>query len=126
MLPLLLFDPSSHGVLLIGSMSTEVRIYHNPRFVQPTHANARCSHLPRWLRSVETGEPHKVSARGLLATSWRQLRRHLPAILAVAALSDGVMFLLHRLSHRLTNTGARHDASCLPLPVCIFQSGSVL
>ena len=61
---------------------------------------ARC---PR--SSVQTSAP-RGTARGLLATSWRQLRRHLPAVLAVAALSDGVMFLLHRLSHRLTNTGA--------------------
>ena len=54
----------------------------------------------------------RATARGLLGTSWRRLRRHLPAVLAVAALSDGVMFLLHRLSHRLTNAGATLSLPC--------------
>ena len=69
-------------------------------------------YLAEQLRGVDRGE-HKATARGLLGTTWRQLRRHLPAVLAVAALSDVVMFLLHRLSHRLTNTGVgRRDPSC--------------
>ena len=55
--------------------------------------------------SEEAVGRQQVTGRSLLATTWRQVRRHLPAVLAVAALSDGATFLLHRVSHRLTNTG---------------------
>jgi hypothetical protein len=43
----------------------------------------------------------------LARSSWQLLRQHLWALLAVYAIKDGLAFLLHRVSHRLTNAGGR-------------------
>jgi len=115
-LPLLLLECSWHTIQMVSStnrssVDTTSRMLFMPAMPMRDALTwpDSCAALRwgvKWLRSVEMGETHKPSARGMLVLSWGQLRRHLPAVLAVAALSDGVMFLLHRLSHRLTNTGA--------------------
>ena len=53
-----------------------------------------------------------MTGKALLLSSWQKLRQRLPAILAVAFLSEAALFLLYRCSHRLTNAGMQH----LPWP----------
>ena len=61
----------------------------------------------------------------LLGDCSRLAQTHLWPLLAVHCLADAAVFLLHRISHRLTNQGARARAAGRPAGICaLWQPGS--
>jgi hypothetical protein len=104
---------SSHGTLPWGPSVCSCRLQTRPRRPRQQHV-ARASDSPAAPAAPAPPPSSKRPAlKQLVKQAWQLLqadalllRRHLWAVLVVYSLKDVASFVLHRISHKLTNTGA--------------------
>lgn len=101
------------GVRLLSSLDAHVPLRISASLCVPLDLGSGCRIACLMPLSSPMLRRGPVTGRALLFSSWRHLRQRMPAIFAVALLSEAALFLLYRCSHRLTNAGAL--APALPL-----------
>lgn len=84
-----------------SSSDTHVSASRKQEEQQPAAAQEQAEALPQPGNAQSKG--HQGLWRSMLSSCWALVRSSLWPLLAVHALADAAVFLLHRLSHRLTN-----------------------